>query len=406
MKNFVSVLVMLSAAPVLGSDECHFYASAGGRVSRPSGDCRTDAAGIERCTKDGKVIAELQTKARKREGQGWFLDYNDRKLSYRYRDDEAHGPGQVFSREGNRLCDIPFAENHAEGVVREWHPNGKLASAKPYARGKHTGPVIALTDKGALTRLVCAPKSFTPEDKDPCGFGGKPREVTLHNERGEPTSVVLTHAEGKLEAKTNRDAKGRTVRTRFITPGSESDVDVEILFASGKPALTYSRRAGKESGPSREYAESGQLIREARFDKGEPVEQTSFFLNGKRKEHLLAKDRATVSFKRFWDSGGVKEEGTFLRDSDRADISLEGWGLHRRIGTYRSFWENGKLSEERRFDDKGELNGPLLSFYDSGTPRDEAVYTAGRLTKLKRYDETGKLEKDEEYFEDGSRKLK
>ena len=45
--------------------------------------------------------------------------------------------------------------------------------------------------------------------------------------------------------------------------------------------------------------------------------------------------------------------------------------------------------------------------YDkNGKLHEDAIYRNDRLASLKRYDEQGKLEVDEEYFEDGSRKLK
>ena len=402
MKNLLAALAALCAVPALASD-CHFYAAAGSHANHATADC-VPSGDTETCTKNGKTLAEFHLKGGKRNGPGWYLDGNDRKLSYSYKEGVAQGPGKVFEKDGTILCELTFVDDKAEGLVREYQ-KGKVAEVSLYKKGDNAGPRLTFTRGGKLKAIVCAEQSFSPEDKEYCGFGGKTKEVQLYNDRDEPGAFTTTFRDGNLVAQTGKDMRGKKYVKSYPHAGNKRDYDMKVMFDSGKPYQTFSMRDEKEDGPFVEYAESGQKTETRSYDASGEEEQSTFFLNGNVKETLKYRDATTVSFQRFWDSGKLQEEGSYtVRAYPKRHPDFERVGLYDKTGPYRSFYENGKPHEQGAFVD-GKEEGPFKIFYDNGTLADDEFFKDGKIAKLRHFSDKGALEKDEEYYPDGSRKL-
>ena len=405
MRTLLTVLtatVALSSLPAL-ADECHFYAAAGSRANHATADC-TPSGDQETCAKNGKTLAEFHLKGGKRNGPGWYLDGNDRKLAYTYKDGLANGPGKVFDKDGSLLCEMQFVDDKAEGLVRE-SAKGKVKGVYLYKKGDNTEARLTFTKGGHLSAITCGEQSFAPEDKEYCGWGGKTQNVTLYNDREEPSAFGMVLRDGKMISQTGKDGHGKKYVKTFPHPGNKRDYDMTVSFDDGKPYRTFSMRDEKEDGAFVEFAPTGQKVEDSRYDASGQAEKTTFYLNGNPKEKLKLSGATTVTFQRFWDSGKLQEEGAYVVEAARKrHPEFDRWGLYHRTGPYQSFYESGKPREQGAFVD-GKEEGPYKIFYENGVLADDEVYKAGTLTHLRHFNDKGTLEKDEEYFPDGSRKL-
>jgi antitoxin component YwqK of YwqJK toxin-antitoxin module len=69
----------------------------------------------------------------------------------------------------------------------------------------------------------------------------------------------------------------------------------------------------------------------------------------------------------------------------------------------REYAEDGRLERESQFA-AGKLDGVRRVFHKNGKPASEETYAGGQARKLRCWASDGKLQLEEEYFEDGSRK--
>ncbi len=74
-------------------------------------------------------------------------------------------------------------------------------------------------------------------------------------------------------------------------------------------------------------------------------------------------------------------------------------------GKHQTYYGDGTLRVEVTYRD-GQRDGHARWYREDGKLREERTYRNGVLLSKKEYDEAGSLVRDEEYFEDGSRKRK
>ena len=105
-------------------------------------------------------------------------------------------------------------------------------------------------------------------------------------------------------------------------------------------------------------------------------------------------------------SGGFEgDDEWYLNGQPKRNIAYEA-GSSR---TERSFHDNGKPSWEGRFRAQncgGDVpTGAHKTFDDSGRLRIETIYDdKGRVIRERGWDDAGRVQRDDEVFEDGSRK--
>lgn len=403
---------LLLAGPVIAMDDCYKIAQNGPNVPHERGKCEmvgqsTEEAakkpldGLMQCKNEkGKVIEE----ARFKKGvliSDWFYDYWDKKLSFGFSgDDKAHGPAKAFAKGGELLCDMNYVNGNAEGPVREYYPDGKLQNLLWFHDGKTVdAPRISYSRKGELTHLVCPEKSRTPEDKELCGFNGKP--VTVKTNDGFEDTV--THLNGGLVKHIRFDRnEGRTWITVYPEPGNKNTYFEEVLHKNGKVFRSFSVVDDKKQGKLLEYSDNGKLVLEKEFKDGVDVSEKSYYMNGKLKEHSVRNpDGASISTQGYWDNGQLKSKGAFA--FQRRGYFGSSWTDTVPIGKAYNYSENGSLIDESNFDGEGNLDGARILIDDKGK-RTEALYRKGTLVAKKIFSPDGKLELNEEYYEDGSRK--
>jgi antitoxin component YwqK of YwqJK toxin-antitoxin module len=124
-----------------------------------------------------------------------------------------------------------------------------------------------------------------------------------------------------------------------------------------------------------EFSEKGSLVRDQRWNAaGEPLSDESYYLNGQprsKASYSQGGETRTLEFIEFHDNGQRAAAGRYLA-TDRFRQTP--------IGTHQRFSDKGMLVAESTYDDKG------------------------RITRERTWDAHGKLERDDEVFEDGSRK--
>jgi antitoxin component YwqK of YwqJK toxin-antitoxin module len=402
---------LLLVAPAFAGDDCFEIAQNGPNVPHERGKCamvgqsEAEAAkkpldGLMQCkNEDGKVVEE----ARFKEGvflSDWFYDLWNKKLSFTFSDDKAHGPAQAFAKDGKLLCEMNYVKGEADGAVREYYSDGKLDTLFWFKNGKlKQAPRVSYSSKGEVTHLTCPDQTMTPEDKDLCGFNGKPVTVKVHG----GFEDTVTHFNGLLAklVRVNRD-EGRTWVTVYPEPGNKKTYTEEELFKNGKVFRSFSVIDDKKQGKLNEYADNGKLILEKEFKDNVDLWEKIFYMNGKLKEHSVRNSNDTsVAVKGYWDNGQLQKQGSFAFKK-RGSFG-NSWTDTVPVGKAYWYAEDGSLSEEATFDEEGNLDGARIQIDEKGK-RTETVYLKGTLLAKKLFSSDGKLELAEEYYEDGSRK--
>ncbi len=401
MRFALYVLCVFSISAWCRADQCSFIARAGGKVSQRSGDCSLDSAaepknGLERCvTREGKQIAEFHWKDGKRDGPGWYYDYNDQRLEFTYRDDLPEGAGKIYNKAGQLECTMEMQAGKARGAVRQLHPNGNLAQAWLFENGAQSQATIRLTPEGKVMELRCAPASFTPDDLQPCGHDGNVSVVQLHDGKGVPLKGKQTYRSGKLISLNTFDRKGNALERLFDAPGDERSYVDTVRHTNGKILRRYNVKDGRLQGSWQEFAEDGTLSEDTLYERERKIKQTLYYRNGNIKKTIAPAGEGALKVQEFWDNGKVKVSGTYLDSRN--------WEYLAPQGEIKEFREDGSLAADALFVE-GERQGAARVYHRNGKAAIESEYRRGQLTKMTCFDPTGAVQLSEEYFEDGSRK--
>lgn len=413
MRLFKS-LILIGLSLLISSaraDDCNFYAKTGAKVSPRSGDCiipdkpvdgDEGKTGLERCThrEDKRVVSELNWKNGKRDGAGFYFDYNDRRIVATFKNDLAEGSAQVFSKDNKLLCQMNFSAGVAQGAVRELYPSGKLKAAFEIVGDREGRGRIELLESGKVKSLQCASRSMAPEDVEPCGFDGKVSRVQLHSSDGSPIRNVSYWQNGKLTKIETVDRQGLAMTRTYPQPGDDDTYDVETLHQNGKVFRAYGTKKNRLQGPFREYSEEGTLLLETVYEEERPARQQRFYMNGKLKREVKKSQQAKLlDVQEFWDNGKLKIAGTFVE----SQYQRGSWDDLVEEGRVKRFSKDGQLTEETSYRD-GRLDGEQKYYFANGKLAIEQRYAKDQIRILKCYDPSGKLELSEEYFEDGSLK--
>ena len=393
------LFVAFLSSAVAHGDQCTFIARAGAKVSPRSGSCSLDNQSIkngqEVCTHEGRTISETTFRGGEPQGPGWYTDYNNQKLEVRWKGAVVDGPVKVFDKTGALECTMTVVNGKAEGVVRELWPGGKPKRAMLFKGGEASGPKLGLLEDGKVFELTCGESSFTPEDRKLCGFEGGVSTVQFVQPDGRPRAYLARYRGGQLLEEETVDEKGRPM----VRKHTGDRVDVTRRFENGKTYRTYSTVKGDYDGDLKEWNEEGRLVEEARYGKGRVINRTRYYLNGKPKQELSVDPKTgVITAKDFYDTGTPKKSGSYR--PCRNDRCLD---YPTPDGTVREFAEDGRLERESTYA-AGQLDGVRRVLHKNGKPASEETHAKGQVRKLRCWASDGKLQLEEEYFEDGSRK--
>lgn len=275
-------------------------------------------------------------------------------------------------------------EGRFMGIARTWYPSGQLKRVVFRNDNGREEAVAEFTTEGKLVELRCAPRAqLVPHADDArwCGHSGAPEAVALYGTSGAAASSV-TYERGVLRARETLWPNGKpreqitiTGQTHIERTFAEDGVKRREIESIRTPSDGTSRPRGFTTRDS-EYHESGKLVRERRWapDTRFLVVEAQWYLNGQPREKIervTAEGTTVMRETRFHDNGKPAFEGDYRIVTREPRLPT---GVH------------------KRFDVAGHL---LAETYHD---------TRGRITREREFDAQGKVVRDDNVFEDGSRK--
>ncbi len=260
-------------------------------------------------------------------------------------------------------------------------------------KGKWSSKIGSLSynKAGQLSNKTCPKtKSHVAELNKVCGFSGSGQAVTLRDDNGKITTTAVIKQGQTQERKTfYKSGKLRTkakpnLKQFFYENGK---LEEEII---GNP---------KNILAVKKYYPSGVKKNLQRTNKRMITEERSWYMNGK--PDLIAihdLKKKVITIKRYYGNGHLKEDYRKILNFN----AYNGYSYReKRIGTYRSFHENGKPYIEAVYDNKAKyLRGKR--FFETGRLQESVVVNADKSRSVKQYDKNGTLEKSASYYPDGS----
>jgi antitoxin component YwqK of YwqJK toxin-antitoxin module len=275
------------------------------------------------------------------------------------------------------LRDATYEDGHEVGLVRIFYPDGSLRRATFFADAAGERASVEFTERGQLSALRCGDKPVlapVADDAQLCGFGGSASRVELFDARGILRSRLSYVAgkrvrseelydNGKPAAQDEMVGNQRTER-RFSSEGVKRREVVSLL---GERGAVRQRE--------QEFSERGTLVREQRWNStGSPLSDESFYQNGQPRSksvYGVGGNPRLIEITEYHDNGQRAAIGRYLASDRLRQLPT---------GTHQRFSDSGLLIAESVYDDQG------------------------RVTRERSWDASGKLERDDEVFEDGSRR--
>ncbi|WP_225782592.1 toxin-antitoxin system YwqK family antitoxin [Xenophilus sp. Marseille-Q4582] len=366
------------AAPAFAVQDCELN---GEPVNPANGHTTAGKTGLMRCKE--RDTGELRREQELQNGRfmGLVRFYDKGRLVKEHSVNEKgnmEGRAREFLASGQLLREATYANGRPVGLMRSFHPNGQLRRVSFHEEPGGERAVAEFNERGQLAELRCADRAVLApalDDARLCGHTG-----------AAPASVELFDARGRLRERLSLRAGQRVGAEGFHDNGQlaarmtlQGDQRTEQQFSADgvKRRERVSRVVERGSVRQRdaEYSERGTLLREQRWTpEGEALADDSYFLNGqprRQARYAGAGDARTLEVQQFFDNG---------QRASVAHYALDARGAQRAIGTHQSFDEQGRRIGETVYD------------------------AQGRPSRERAWDAEGRLLRDDEVFEDGSRK--
>lgn len=351
----------------------------GAHVNPNNGSTTAGKTGLMRCR--DRDSGELQREQELRDGKfmGLVRFYEKGKLAREHSDNEngnRHGRAREFAPDGAVLSDSVYDNGSEVGLARRFYANGQLRRVVFFDKPGAEFASGEFNDRGQLSQMRCGGRPVLApaiDDARLCGFAGGPSQVELFDGRGNLASRS-SYASGERVRYEQLYGNGKTQLLRE----NSATRQLERQYAQDGVLRRETQRTldGKAvtAMSLREFAESGTLVREQRWAAEKPVSDTSYYLNGQprsKREWGAAEAAAWVDETQYRDDGTVSATGRYLEPSR---------GRRTATGVHKVLDPAGRVVAESHYDARG------------------------RVTRERAWDEGGKLLRDDEVFEDGSRK--
>ncbi len=348
--------------------------------------------GTVKCWEGGVVVVDLTFKDGRKTGLSRSTRGDDWYRTERYVDGKREGLSEQYEKK--KLTRQELYRANERVWTREFSANGTV---KDYLRQYASGQVtLRFTDDGRVTSLNCLPESKGDEVTDAwCGFKGE-RVVQIYDGTNK-VNAIRTFRDGRVTKEEPGDSRYSARRSVSYDSNGKKQGEERITREDGTVDRVSRWKAGVQDGAEEVFAKDGKKIVERTLWKdGAQIDRTEFFLNGNQKmREALDGDRQTRIT--WFDLGAKETEAQFIRCK-----SGRGWCED---GTSRRWFENGKAAEETKWVN-GVQDGLSRSWFMNGTQRDEERWEKGTLRARKQWDDKGALTADDEFEDDGSRKLK
>lgn len=336
----------------------------GQHVNPANGSTTEGKTGIMKCRHrdSGKLVREEEYRNGRPVGYRKFIEFSGDTIVANYNErGNRDGESKRSDATGTLLAHERYVDGSTAGVQTYFHKNSRVKRRSFDERGRSLAS-IEYNEKGQLTELRCADKPLLQEDRKLCGFD-QPANLDFHNSRGDIVAQAR-YENGKRVAIKTFSGSGTVARTEDV---KGERMVTRSHFAEG-PLRLETTSVGNRKEHEREYAVSGQAVRESRWLDGRLSEETLWYLNGK-----------------------PKSKTRWQRDGAQVLVGLE------------EFWDNGQIRARTVRDERVGYVGVQQGFDDAGALIEEEMYEKGVLTRRKSY-KGGRLVLDEQYYPDGSRK--
>ncbi len=378
----IAPLALLCATLAHAQLDCELN---GRSVNPDDGSSMAGKTGLLRCR--DRSSGELQRESQIQNGvaTGLMRIYEKGKLA---REQSVNAKGNLqgrareFSPTGRVLRDATYDDGQERGLVRSFYPDGKLRRAIFYPTSDTGGgserASVEFTEHGQLSALRCADApTLAPvvDDAKLCGFSGTgPSQVDLFDARGILRSRLAYVSGKRVRAQSFYDnGKTSSLDETVGNQRTEQSFSSEGIKRRETAFLLVERTSIRVR--EQAFSEKGTLVRDQRWNSaGEPIVDDAYYLNGQPRSKSVysgSGDARTVEVTEFYDSGQRAAQGRY---------EIQGRNRQIPVGTHQRFSEKGTLLAESSFDAKG------------------------RVTRERVWDENGDLQRDDEVFEDGSRK--
>ena len=352
----------------------------GASININHGGMTAGKSGLIRC-KD-RDSGQVQREQQLQNGvyMGLVRYYQDGKLfkeHYVNAKGNMEGPAREFAPNGKVVRESVYADSNEVGLIRVFYPGGARRRIAFNGEGSREIASVEFTEAGQLSALRCGEKpalgpSF--DDARACGFSGTPAPIELFDSKG-TLRQRITYSVGKRTRWESLYDNGQPETTGEIN-GTQSTTR---RFASSgvKRAEVISLVSDRRSVRQREmdYSERGALVREQRWSpEGLPASDESYYLNGQPRSKTVYSGSGaarTLDITEFHDNGQRAAQGRYTMGARNLQLPT---------GTHQRFDEQGVLRAESHYDGKG------------------------RVARERTWDASGQPERDDEVFEDGSRK--
>ncbi|MET3497106.1 toxin-antitoxin system YwqK family antitoxin [Variovorax boronicumulans] len=377
MTTLLPLPFFLGASAARAAQVCELN---GQSVSPSNGSTTAGKTGLMRCkdTASGEIQREQQVQ------NGVFMGlvrfYEKGKLAREHSlnaKGNIQGRAREFSPTGQVLREAVYDDGQERGLVRSFYPGGQLRRATFYTGTGKDRAFVEFTERGQMAMLRCGETPVlapVADDARLCGFVGGSSQVELFDARGTLRSRV-SYASGKRVRSQEfyDNGKPSTLDETAGNRRTERSFSSEGIKRRETEWLLVERTAVRQR--EQEFSEKGVLVRDQRWTPaGDPIRDDSFHLNGQPRSRSVysgAGSARMVEVTEFYDSGQRAASGRYL---------APGRGRQVPVGTHQRFDEKGTLIAESSFD------------------------AQGRVTRERAWNESGELQRDDEVFEDGSRK--
>jgi antitoxin component YwqK of YwqJK toxin-antitoxin module len=287
------------------------------------------------------------------------------------------GRAREFSPTGQVLRDATYEDGHEMGIVRSFYPGGQLRRATFFADAAGERAFVEFNERGQFMALRCGDKPLlapVADDARLCGFSGGPSQVELFDDKGTLRSR-LSYLAGKRMRSEDLYDNGKPAAQDEMTGNLRTERRFSSEGIKRREVVSLLTERGAVKQREQEFSEKGTPVRDQRWNAaGDPVSDEAFYLNGQPRSKAVfgvGGDSRQIEITEFHDNGQRAAVGRYVATDRFRRVA---------VGTHQRFGESGVLIAESVYDDKG------------------------RVTRERTWDANGKLERDDEVFEDGSRK--
>ncbi|MGA0570424.1 toxin-antitoxin system YwqK family antitoxin [Variovorax sp. VNK109] len=372
----IAACALIASAPAHAVQDCEIN---GESVNPNNGNTTRGKTGLMRCKDRDTGVIQREQELRDGKDIGIVRFYKDGKLAKEHSVNEKgnmEGRAREFAANGQVVFDATYVNSNRVGIARGFHENGQPRRVTFYSDKSDEQAYAEFTDRGELSSLRCGDKPLLAphvDDAKLCGFSGQPSQVELFSGKGQIRSR-LRYLDGKRVRLEQLNDAGKPTLIDEVVGSTRTERRFDTDGALRREIRLQAAERGFTRESEKEFSEKGTLVREQRFAQGQLASDARFYLNGQPRSRIdYTRDGVSVRTVNtdYYDTGKLASEGAY--------VSVRGRG-EQPVGSHKRFDDQGRLAAESIYDDKGKLSRERV------------------------WDEAGKIVRDDEVFEDGSRK--